>query len=121
MADRIYVIGHVNPDTDTVAAAMGYAWLLRERGGSDTVAARAGAVNPQTAWVLKKVGLDAPFLLNDASPRFEAVTRRLLLTDEPPQLSDLPYPPQPDGTRLAEGTVSRKKQLLPVVLGLLER
>ena len=77
MPDRIYVIGHVNPDTDTVAAAMGYAWLLRERDGADTVAARAGAVNPQTAWVLKKVGLDAPFLLNDASPRFEAVTRRL--------------------------------------------
>lgn len=46
---------------------------------------------------------------------------RLILTDEPPQLSDLPYPPQPDGTRLAEGVVSRKKQLLPVVLGLLER
>jgi manganese-dependent inorganic pyrophosphatase len=45
----------------------------------------------------------------------------LLLTDEPPQLSDLPYPPQPDGTHLAEGVVSRKKQLLPVVLGLLER
>jgi manganese-dependent inorganic pyrophosphatase len=77
MADQIYVIGHVNPDTDTIASAMGYAWLLRERDGSDTVAARAGAVNPQTAWVLKKVGLDAPFLLNDASPRFEAVTRRL--------------------------------------------
>jgi manganese-dependent inorganic pyrophosphatase len=77
MADRIYVIGHVNPDTDTVAAAMGYAWLLRERDGADTLAARAGAVNPQTAWVLKKLGLDALFLLNDASPRFEAVTRRL--------------------------------------------
>jgi manganese-dependent inorganic pyrophosphatase len=56
---------------------MGYAWLLRERDGLDTVASRAGAVNPQTAWVLKKVELDAPFLLNDASPRFEAVTRHL--------------------------------------------
>jgi manganese-dependent inorganic pyrophosphatase len=77
MPDRIYVVGHVNPDTDTVAAAMGYAWLLRERDGSDTIAARAGAVNPQTTWVLKKLGLEAPLLLNDASPRFEAVTRRL--------------------------------------------
>ena len=77
MVDRIYVIGHVNPDTDTIAAAMGYAWLLRERDGTDTLAARAGAVNPQTAWVLKKLGLDAPFLLNDASPRFEAVVRCL--------------------------------------------
>ncbi|MBN2388087.1 MAG: DHH family phosphoesterase [Anaerolineales bacterium] len=77
MTDQIYVIGHVNPDTDTIAAAMGYAWLLRERDGADTIAARAGAVNPQTAWVLAKVELEAPPLLNDASPRFEAVTRRL--------------------------------------------
>jgi len=46
---------------------------------------------------------------------------RLLVTDELPELNDLPYPPQPDGTRRAEGVVSRKKQLLPVVLGLLER
>jgi manganese-dependent inorganic pyrophosphatase len=46
---------------------------------------------------------------------------RLLLTNEPPGLGDLPYPLLPDGTRLAEGVVSRKKQLLPVVLGLLER
>ncbi|NOY98144.1 MAG: hypothetical protein GXP40_02930 [Chloroflexi bacterium] len=73
----IYVIGHVNPDTDSIAAAMGYAWLLNERDGSNAVAARAGAANPQTSWVLKRLGLDAPKLLNDASPRFEAVVRRL--------------------------------------------
>ena len=46
---------------------------------------------------------------------------RLLTVNAPPILDDLPYPPQPDGTRLASGVVSRKKQLLPVVLGLLER
>jgi manganese-dependent inorganic pyrophosphatase len=45
---------------------------------------------------------------------------RLLLTNEPAELGDLPYPLQSDGTRLAEGVVSRKKQLLPIVLGLLE-
>ncbi len=77
MADRIYVIGHVNPDTDSIASAMGYAWLLRERDGLDTIAARAGAVNPQSAWVLKQLQLDAPLLLTDASPRFESVMRRL--------------------------------------------
>lgn len=74
---RTFVIGHVNPDTDSIAAAMGYAWLLRERDGADVVPARAGALNPQTAWVLKRLGLEPPMLLNDASPRFEAVTRRL--------------------------------------------
>ncbi|MFZ5923067.1 MAG: DHHA2 domain-containing protein [Chloroflexota bacterium] len=72
-----YVIGHVNPDTDSIAAAVGYAWCLRERDGADTLAARAGAVNPQTAWVLKRLGLDAPILLGDASPRFDSVTHRL--------------------------------------------
>ena len=45
---------------------------------------------------------------------------RLILVNTPPILEDLPYPRQPDGTRLAKGVVSRKKQLLPVVLGLLE-
>jgi manganese-dependent inorganic pyrophosphatase len=75
--ERIFVIGHVNPDTDSIAAAMGYAWLLRERDGLDAIAARAGATNPQTSWVLKRLELEAPMILNDASPRFEAVTRRL--------------------------------------------
>jgi len=77
MADRIYVIGHVNPDTDSIAAAMGYAWLLRERDGMETVAARAGATNPQTTWILRRLELEPPFLLTDASPRFDAVCRRL--------------------------------------------
>jgi manganese-dependent inorganic pyrophosphatase len=46
---------------------------------------------------------------------------QLLIVNEPPELNDLPYPRQNAGTRLAKGVVSRKKQLLPVVLGLLER
>jgi len=74
---RTYVIGHVNPDTDSIAAAVGYAWLLRERDNEDAVAARAGPINPQTTWVLKKIGMEPPLLLADASPRFESVTQRL--------------------------------------------
>lgn len=77
MLDQTYVVGHINPDTDSIAAAMGYAWLLRERDGANTVAARAGALNPQTSWVLKTLGLEPPLLLTDASPRFESVMRRL--------------------------------------------
>ncbi len=72
-----YVIGHVNPDTDSIAAALGYAWLLRERDGMDAVGARAGAINAQTAWVLKQLNLEPPTLLTDLSPRFESVMRRL--------------------------------------------
>jgi manganese-dependent inorganic pyrophosphatase len=77
MPDQIYVVGHINPDTDSIASAMGYAWLLRERDGINTIAARAGALNAQTSWVLKTLGLEAPYLLTDASPRFESVMQRL--------------------------------------------
>ncbi len=82
---RTYVIGHVNPDTDSIASAMGYAWFLHELNGEDIQAARAGPVNPQTIWVLKRLGLESPVLLNDASPRFESVSVRLDTTtpDEP--------------------------------------
>ncbi len=77
---QTYIIGHINPDTDTIAAAMGYAWLLNEC-GEEVTAARAGTLNPQTAWILKHLQLDAPVLLTDASPRFDAVMRRLDTTD----------------------------------------
>lgn len=85
MEQITYVIGHVNPDTDSIASAIGYAWLLRERDGMNAVPARAGTINPQTTWVLDRLGLDAPCLLTDVSPRFEAVARRMdsATPDEP--------------------------------------
>jgi len=76
-SDHIYVTGHLNPDTDTVASAVGYAWLLNERDGLNAVPARAGALNRQTAHVFQLLQLDVPVLLTDASPRFESVMRRL--------------------------------------------
>ena len=83
--ETIFVTGHINPDTDSIASAMGYAWLLRQRDGLDAVASRAGAINPQTAWILKRLELEAPPLLTDASPRFESVMRQLdtVLPDAP--------------------------------------
>jgi manganese-dependent inorganic pyrophosphatase len=85
MIEPLHVIGHLNPDTDAVASAVGYAWLLRERDGQNAIAARAGAVNPQTAWVLRTVGMEPPRYLPDASPRFERITRTL-----PPLLPERP-------------------------------
>ena len=73
----VYVVGHVNPDTDSIASAVGYAWLLSERDGVNAVAARAGSLNPQTTWALERLGLEPPKLLTDASPRFSAVSRRM--------------------------------------------
>ena len=84
---QTYVIGHANPDTDSIASAVGYAWLLRDQGiyGQNIMAARAGQLNPQTTWVINKLGLEPPLLLPDASPRFESIARRFNTTapDQP--------------------------------------
>ena len=74
---RTYVIGHINPDTDSIASAAGYAWFLSQADGADVVPARAGAINDQTAWVLDRLDLTPPRLLSDASPRIESVAQRL--------------------------------------------
>jgi len=74
--NAIYVVGHVNPDTDAIASAMGYAWLLQDQ-GQNAIAARAGHLNPQTTWVLNYLKIEQPTLLTDASPRFSAISHRL--------------------------------------------
>jgi manganese-dependent inorganic pyrophosphatase len=66
-----------------------------------------------------KRGLDFAMLLITDVVR--GTSRLLISSQAPPVLDDLPYPPLADGTRDAQGVVSRKKQLLPAVLGLLER
>lgn len=73
---KIYVVGHVNPDTDAIASAMGYAWYRAQDSEHEVLAARAGAINAQTVWVLDRLEMHAPELLTDASPRFESVTLR---------------------------------------------
>ena len=80
VTNQIHVIGHVNPDTDSIASAMGYAWLLQDELGEKVVAARAGQLNPQTTWALERLGLEPPLYLPDASPRFEAIAHRFNTT-----------------------------------------
>jgi len=87
-SDRIFVTGHINPDTDSIASAIGYAWLLHERDNLPAVACRAGSVNLQTSWVLKTLELDPPVLLTDASPRFESVTKRYDVATPEKSLND---------------------------------
>ena len=61
MSSLVYVTGHRNPDTDSIAAAVGYAELLgRLHGDCDYVPVRLGEVNAQTRWVLERSGAREP-------------------------------------------------------------
>jgi manganese-dependent inorganic pyrophosphatase len=59
-----YVTGHRNPDTDSIAAAIGYA-ELRARLDPDTtyLPVRLGELNAQTRWVLERAQAAEPDLL----------------------------------------------------------
>lgn len=58
---HIYVTGHKNPDTDTIASAIGYAELknLLDK-ENDYSPARLGEVNAQTQWALDRSGAKSP-------------------------------------------------------------
>ena len=61
-----YVIGHKNPDTDSICSAIGHAALLRATGDEPhAVAARCGDVSQRTAWVLERAGVADPPLITD--------------------------------------------------------
>src|SRR3954464_5163988 len=60
----VYVTGHRNPDTDSIAAAIGYAELKRRLDPrNEYVPVRLGELNAQTRWVLDKSGAPEPDLL----------------------------------------------------------
>ncbi len=66
MTEAIYVVGHKNPDTDSICSAIAYA-ELKKKLGVNAVAARQGEPNPETKFVLEKFGVEAPELLTDGS------------------------------------------------------
>ena len=68
--DVTYVIGHQRPDTDAIAAALGYAWLLNELGQQTVRAGRAGQPGEQTLYALKRFEQAQPGLLTAVAPTF---------------------------------------------------
>jgi len=68
MPRKIFVIGHKNPDTDSIVSALAYAELLRLQGEQYVVAARQGEVWRETRCVLERFGLPLPDLVSDVRP-----------------------------------------------------
>lgn len=62
--EKIFIIGHKNPDTDTIVSAIGYAFYLNKKGKRAT-AVRSGQINPETKFVLDYFGIKIPSLLKN--------------------------------------------------------
>ncbi len=80
MIKTTYVIGHRNPDTDSIASAIGYAALKRRLGDGSVVAAMAGAPNPQTRYILDRLGIPDPLFLADVHPKVRDTLKRQPVT-----------------------------------------
>jgi len=73
---EILITGHLNPDTDSICAAIAYADLKNKTSEGLYIPCRAGAVSAETGWVLKRFGLSEPRLLEDVSPQVRDVEIR---------------------------------------------
>lgn len=66
---KIYVIGHKNPDTDSIVSSIAYATLKQELGEKNVFPARGGKVNLQTEYILKRFNVPQPEFVSDLVPR----------------------------------------------------
>ena len=74
---KVWVVGHKNPDTDSICAAISYAYLKIQSGDKKTyVAKRAGAVNEETRYVLERFGVEEPPLVTYAGAQIKDINIR---------------------------------------------
>ncbi len=64
---KVYVIGHKNPDTDSICSAIAYAELKRRITGKFYEARRAGQINEETKYILDRFGVEPPEFLDNVS------------------------------------------------------
>ena len=70
---KIYVVGHKNPDTDSICSAIAYADLKTKVTGIHHEPRRAGQLNEETQYVLEHFGVKVPRLLSDLREQIKDV------------------------------------------------
>ena len=75
-AHKVVVIGHRNPDTDSICSAIAYAELKNRTSTLVCEPRRAGKMNQETEFVLKKFGVTPPRMCTDVNPKIRDVDYR---------------------------------------------
>ncbi|MDR0383465.1 MAG: putative manganese-dependent inorganic diphosphatase [Spirochaetaceae bacterium] len=65
----VFVMGHRNPDTDSVVAAAAYAQLKKLLGKDECVAIRGGKLSPQTEYIFERFSVPVPHYIPDMIPK----------------------------------------------------
>lgn len=72
----VYIIGHKNPDTDSICSALAYAYLKNHVDGGGYIAARAGQLNQETQYVLNFFQAEAPVYVADVMTQVKDIEIR---------------------------------------------
>lgn len=67
-----YIIGHKNPDSDTIVSAIAYAYLLNQT-NRPAIPCRLGDINEETKYLLERFGFDEPELMEDARVKLNEI------------------------------------------------
>lgn len=73
---KVVVIGHTNPDTDSICAAIAYAELKNRTSDLVCEPRRAGKLNAETGYVLQRFGVPVPRMCTDVNPKVRNVDYR---------------------------------------------
>ena len=73
---KVVVIGHTNPDTDSICAAIAYAELKNRTSDLVCEPRRAGRLNAETSYVLQRFGVPVPRMCTDVNPKVRNVDYR---------------------------------------------
>lgn len=78
-----YVVGHKNPDADSICSAIAYAAFKEARGERGFIAARCGNSNARIDTILARFRQPLPLYLSDVSPRVrDLMIRKVISLDE---------------------------------------
>jgi manganese-dependent inorganic pyrophosphatase len=81
--NEVLVIGHRNPDLDSICSAIGYAEFKRRTGLPEAVAARCGDTNERIDFVLRRFGVPAPRFVANVAPKVRDVMQRNVMSALP--------------------------------------
>ena len=115
MSTPVVVVGHQNPDNDSISSAVAYAYLKNELEKRalkqdsvyqvcDYVPFRLGAMPPESTWVLEKNGIEAPRAINHVYARVMDV------------MTHNPFSINKDATLLEAGRMLRTKNVRALVV-----
>jgi manganese-dependent inorganic pyrophosphatase len=80
---KTFVVGHKNPDTDSIVSAVAYAELLRLQGVEGVIAARQGELWRETQYVLDRFSVPVPLLVEDVRPNAGDMMNRTPVVGSP--------------------------------------